>query len=59
LESGVNIDAQHLSTYKDVGYLIVDFQGGVFEAMIRRIEALPKSIWTRFLSAVLNDEKAE
>ncbi len=57
-DSGANIDAQHLSTYSDVGYLIVDFRGGVSNSMIKRIEDLPKSIRTRLLSSVPNDEES-
>ena len=55
-ESGVNIDAQQLSTHRDVGYLIVDIQGEVPDSVMQRIAALPKSIRSRLLSSVPNEQ---
>ena len=46
---GANINAQYLSTYKDVGYLIVDINKNVSDQAKIAIEALPSNIKTRIL----------
>ena len=48
-EVGANIDAQYLSTYKEVGYLIMDINKEVSDEVKQRISVLPKSIKTRIL----------
>ncbi len=46
---GANVDAQVLSTYKDIGYLIADLNKEVSDEVNERIRALPASIRTRVL----------
>lgn len=46
---GANIDSQSLSTYKGVGYLIMDINKSVSEEVKDKISALPSSIKTRIL----------
>lgn len=46
---GANIDAQYLSTVRDVGYLIMDINKDVSEEVNARVSVLPKSIKTRIL----------
>lgn len=46
-ELGANINAQYLSTYKDVGYLVMDIGTDVSTAVADRIKALPTNIKTR------------
>jgi D-3-phosphoglycerate dehydrogenase len=46
---GANINAQYVSTYQDIGYLIVDLDKNVSDAVKSRIEALPSNIRTRIL----------
>lgn len=48
-ELGANIDAQYLSTYKDIGYLIMDINKEVSDEVHQRIAKLPRSIRTRIL----------
>lgn len=48
-ELHVNINAQYLSTYKDVGYLIADINQEVSLEVKERIEKLPTSLRTRIL----------
>lgn len=48
-EVGANIDAQTMSTYQDIGYLIMDINKGVSDEVKQRIAALPRSIRTRIL----------
>jgi D-3-phosphoglycerate dehydrogenase / 2-oxoglutarate reductase len=48
-ELGANIEAQQLSTNKDVGYLVMDVDRELSEAVRGRIAALPVSIRTRLL----------
>lgn len=48
-EVGANIDAQYLSTYKDIGYLIMDVSRGLSDEVKSRIAALPQSVRTRIL----------
>ena len=46
---GVNIDAQYLSTYKDIGYLIMDINRELSDEVRAKISVLPKAIKTRIL----------
>lgn len=48
-EIGANINAQYLSTYEDVGYLIMDLDKAVAEEVHSKIANLPNSIKTRIL----------
>jgi len=48
-EVGANVDAQYLSTYKDIGYLIMDVSRELSEEVKSRIAALPQSVRTRIL----------
>lgn len=48
-EVGANIEAQQLSTHKDVGYLVMDINKDLSEEVKRKIAALPISIRTRIL----------
>lgn len=48
-EVGANIDAQMLSTRRDVGYLIMDINKDLSEEVRSRIEAMPANIKTRIL----------
>jgi D-3-phosphoglycerate dehydrogenase len=46
---GANIEAQHLSTYKDIGYLIVDVNKELSSAVKEKIAAHPSTIKVRVL----------
>lgn len=46
---GANISAQYLSTYKGIGYLIMDIGTDLADETKRRISELPTSIKTRIL----------
>lgn len=46
---GANVDAQHLGTYKDIGYLITDVNREVSDEVKAQIQALPSNIRTRVL----------
>ncbi len=46
---GANIDSQYLSTYKDIGYLIMDINRELSEEVKEQIAALPSNIKTRIL----------
>jgi D-3-phosphoglycerate dehydrogenase len=48
-ELGANIEAQQLGTNKDVGYLVMDVDRQLSDAVRDRIAALPVSIRTRLL----------
>ena len=48
-ELSVNIDSQYLSTFKDVGYLIMDVAPDKSNALADKIKALPSSVRTRTL----------
>ncbi|MCC6952688.1 MAG: phosphoglycerate dehydrogenase [Deltaproteobacteria bacterium] len=48
-EVGANIDAQHLSTFKDIGYLVMDINRDLSEEVKTKIAGLPISIKTRIL----------
>ncbi len=48
-ELDVNIDSQYLSTYGDIGYLIMDLNKSVSDEVRERISVLPKAIKTRIL----------
>lgn len=48
-DSGANIDAQYLSTFKDVGYLIMDISKAASLEVKEKMAALPTSIRTRIL----------
>jgi D-3-phosphoglycerate dehydrogenase len=48
-ELGANIEAQQLGTNKDVGYLVMDVDRELSDAVRERIAALPVSIRTRLL----------
>ena len=48
-EIGANINAQYLTTHKDVGYLIMDLDKAVAEEVHNKIANLPSSIKTRIL----------
>jgi len=48
-ETGVNIDAQSLNTYKDIGYLIMDVNSALSEEVKKKISILPRAIKTRIL----------
>ena len=48
-ELGANIEAQQLGTTKDVGYLVMDIDSQLSDAVRDRIAALPSSIKTRLL----------
>ena len=46
---GANINAQYLSTYKNIGYLILDIDKNLSLQVKEAIEALPSNIKTRIL----------
>lgn len=46
---GANINAQYLSTYRDVGYLIVDLNDDVADEVCKKLNELSISIRTRIL----------
>ncbi len=46
---GANIESQYLSTYKDVGYLIMDINSELSEEVKEQIEVSPRAIKTRIL----------
>ncbi|MCC6932399.1 MAG: phosphoglycerate dehydrogenase [Deltaproteobacteria bacterium] len=46
---GANVNAQYLSTYKNIGYLILDIDKNVSDQVKDAIEALPSNIKTRIL----------
>lgn len=46
---GANIDAQYLSTWRDIGYLIMDVSRELSEEVKQRLAALPHNIRTRVL----------
>lgn len=48
-EVGANINAQYLSTFKDIGYLIMDVSRELSDEVKNRIRALPESVRTRIL----------
>ena len=48
-ELGANIEAQQLSTTRDIGYLVMDVDRELSDAVCERISALPVSIKTRLL----------
>ena len=48
-ELGANIEQQQLGTTRDVGYLVMDVDRVLSEAVRERIAALPVSIKTRLL----------
>ncbi len=48
-ELGANIEAQQLSTTRDIGYLVMDVDRELSDAVRERIAALPVSIKTRLL----------
>lgn len=48
-EMGVNIRSQYLSTMNDVGYLIMDVDRSISQAVKKEIDALDTSIRTRLL----------
>lgn len=48
-ELGANIEAQQLGTTRDVGYLVMDLDQQISEAVRERIAALPVSVKTRIL----------
>ncbi len=48
-ELGANIEAQQLGTTRDIGYLVMDVDRELSEAVRERIAALPVSVKTRIL----------
>jgi D-3-phosphoglycerate dehydrogenase len=48
-ELGANIEAQQLSTTRDIGYLVMDVDRQLSDAVRERIAALPVSVKTRVL----------
>ncbi len=48
-ETGVNVDAQYLSTHQDVGYLIMDIGRSTSDELKSLISELPQTIRTRIL----------
>ncbi len=48
-ETGFNIEAQYLNTYKDIGYLIMDVNSAISESVKEKISVLPRAIKTRIL----------
>lgn len=48
-ELGANIEAQQLSTTRDIGYLVMDVDQQLSDAVCDRISALPVSVKTRIL----------
>lgn len=46
---GANIDSQYLSTYRDIGYLIMDINKELSEEVRAKISVLPRAIKTRIL----------
>jgi D-3-phosphoglycerate dehydrogenase len=48
-EVGANIDAQHLATTRDIGYLVMDVNRELSDEVHARISALPMSVRTRIL----------
>jgi len=46
---GANIDSQYLSTFRDIGYLIMDINKELSEEVRSKISVLPKAIKTRIL----------
>ena len=43
----VNVDAQHLGTRGDIGYVVTDSAAGVTQAIVDEIRALPETIRLR------------
>jgi D-3-phosphoglycerate dehydrogenase / 2-oxoglutarate reductase len=48
-EAGINVAAQHLRTFEDVGYLIMDIEKTATHKMIRQLGGLPETLKTRAL----------
>jgi D-3-phosphoglycerate dehydrogenase len=48
-EAGINVAAQHLRTYEDIGYLIMDTDRKATRQMVRQLTAMEESIKTRAL----------
>jgi D-3-phosphoglycerate dehydrogenase len=48
-ELGVNIDSQHLGTFKNIGYLVMDVNREVSDEFKNKLSALPNNIKTRIL----------
>lgn len=48
-ETDTNVAAQHLRTYEDIGYLIVDIDKTATRSMIQRLADLPETIKVRAL----------
>ena len=47
-EAGINVAAQHLRTYEDIGYLIMDTEKAT-RNIVRQLAAMEESIKTRTL----------
>jgi D-3-phosphoglycerate dehydrogenase / 2-oxoglutarate reductase len=48
-EAGINIAAQYLRTYEDIGYLIMDTNMKATKEMVKRMSAMPETIRVRAL----------
>ncbi|MBX3180668.1 MAG: phosphoglycerate dehydrogenase [Candidatus Hydrogenedentes bacterium] len=48
-EAGINVGAQYLRTYEDVGYLIMDTDKSATKAMIKQLAEMPETIKVRAL----------
>ncbi len=48
-DAGINVAAQHLRTYQDIGYLIMDVEKTATRKMVRELAQLPESIKVRAL----------
>ncbi len=49
-EHGVNVEAQHLSTRGDVGYLVTDVNADYTPQILQRLQQMPETIRLRVLS---------
>jgi D-3-phosphoglycerate dehydrogenase len=49
-EEGLNIEAQHLGTRGEVGFVVTDVAAGFSESILERLRALPETLRLRVLS---------
>ncbi|RMD84065.1 MAG: phosphoglycerate dehydrogenase [Candidatus Dadabacteria bacterium] len=49
-EAGANICSQYLGTYNDIGYLIMDLDSEISDAVMAKIDALDTTLKTRLIS---------
>ena len=50
-EEGLNIEAQHLGTRGDVGFVVTDVASNFSEPILERLRALPETLRLRVLRA--------